>query len=207
MTGEPSYRPSGGARLKNAFAFVVLVAVLYIVLRTFVLEVLIASDPMMAPTVETDGWTLVVRYFPDPRPGDVVAFDRKGKSYVRRVISTGKSKVRLDRGVPVIDGVAVPSEAVEGKASFGLRRKEGVDKRKARIRQESLGGRTYRVWTRWRKGKKKGRTKKVPEGHFFVACDNRAYCKDSRHFGAIPADDVWGMRLVDVVRRAVPEGE
>lgn len=197
------YRPTAGARLKNAFALVVAAAVAYVLLRAFLVEVVVASDPMMAPGLPPKGWTLAVRWFPSPGPGDVVAFSHGGKDYVRRVVAVGGETIRFDGGVPVVDGKPVPGEAAGGTTTFSIPRAEGASRRRATVRRETLGGKTYEVWLRARGGKKKGRTKKVPAGHVFVACDNRAWCKDSRQLGTIPAAEVWGMRLADVIRRGV----
>jgi len=186
---------------------VFLLAAAVVLLQVLVLTLVVASDPMMAPALPERGWIVVLRVHPGPRPGDVVGVAAGGKEYIRRVLAVGRQKVTFKRGVPVVDGKLLPQEdAPEGEVRFSIPRQDGtVSVRKARARLETVAAgrpeeRRYQVWQPV-KPRRRSKTVVVPPGEVFVVCDNRAHCKDSRHFGTIPAEQVWAMWWRDALPR------
>ncbi len=158
--------------------------------------VVLIADEMMAPGLRAGGWIIMYGVGLEPAPGRLVGFEHKGSRYVRRVVGMPGDKVAFKGGKVHVNGAALPlAKAADEEVRFTVSRaeKQGADLKKAKAGRETLAGLTYDVWGP-RKPKKKGKTVSVPAGQLFVMCDNRAYCRDSRHFGAIPTDSVWAVR-------------
>lgn len=163
--------------------------VLFLFLRTFVIEGYEVQGPSMVPTLEDRQRILVFKLphivsqlslFSSMTPfdeGDIVVFqspDDFNKRYVKRVIAHGPPR---DRGNTVIAGevtgeseAGIPVEIVDGVVYVNSRR----------VSEDYLNGppppeHVDRVM--------------LKPGTFFVMGDNRAISKDSRSFG--PVDDSY----------------
>lgn len=158
--------------------------------------VVFIADEMMAPALRPDGWIIMYGIGLEPAPGLRVGFEDKGSRFVRRVVGMAGDKVAFKGGKVHVNGQAMTQTAgPQPEARFAVTRadRSGADEKRAVPKRETLGGHTYDVWNP-RKPKKRGKTVTVPAGHLFVMCDNRAYCRDSRHFGTIPEKSVWAVR-------------
>lgn len=164
--------------------------------------IVFVADEMMAPGLRPDGWIIMYGVGLKPAPGLLVGFEDKGSRYVRRVVGMGGDKVAYNAGVLHINGRRIDqAEVTPADVEFLVPRadRSGADRKKAVARREGLAGVTYEVWLPRKSGRKRTRTGKgkevaVPAGHLFVLCDNRAHCRDSRHFGTIPEAAVWAVR-------------
>ena len=143
--------------LTTAFA----VALVVLLLRTFVLEPRTVSSASMEPTFGVGTVLLVDKLSPAVdrvRTGDVVVFRAPddGDDSVKRVVAVGGQRVALRDAVLHVDGVAVDEPQVD------LSRIDGT----------WFGPVT------------------VPEGSVFVLGDNRAGSVDSRAYGAVRLDAI-----------------
>ena len=179
-------------------------ACVFVVVRLLLgVTIVVVGDPMMAPALPSRDWIVSVSRFPAPSPGDVVVVDVQGGQQVRRVVATGGQTVRFRRGILHVEGVAMTLAKAGSEVRFSVKRADvGVEERRANVHRETVGSVSYDVFVNPRR-KPSTKAKTVPEGHVFVACDNRAHCRDSRHFGTVPVPRVVAMRAQDALRRAL----
>ncbi len=118
--------------------------------------------------------------------GDVVTFDHRGVSYVKRIVGMPGEMVQMKDGRLVLDGEPVQLEAV-GKQM-------NVMDRKAEIQLETLpSGKSYRVLDTIEGLADNTRQWQIPEGHYFLLGDNRDNSADSRfHIGLVPNAKIHG---------------
>ena len=170
-------RDEGPGILGRFFSFLLAVVIVLVgawVLRTFVIEPFKVPSGSMESTIMTDDMLFAEKvsyYFTDPQQGDIVVFSDPqipSRTLIKRVIATEGQTVNLVDGVVYVDGTALDEPYVQG-ASEPLRPASNV----------SI---TY-PYT-------------VPEGCLWVMGDNREDSSDSRYFGPIDVNSVFGKAFV-----------
>lgn len=169
------HRPS---IFKRFISFLVMVAIIVAAawtLRAFVIEPFQIPSGSMEQTIQTGDMVFAekVSYrFADPRPGDIVVFSDPqvpSRTLIKRVIATGGQTVDLRDGGVYVDGVALEEPYTDGLPSYPLRPVGNVD--------------ISYPYT-------------VPEGYVWVMGDNRTNSSDSRYFGPVDRDTVFGKAFV-----------
>ncbi len=175
-------------------ALLVMVALAAVIHLGF--PVVLVADDMMAPGLRSSGWMFMFGLGVEAAPGRLVGFEHKGNRVVRRVVAGPGAKVSFKRGALHIDGLPAPlKDDPSGDVRFTVQRldKSGGELHKAKAKRETVAGVTYTIWVSAKAGTTR-KAVKVPAGHVFVACDNRSYCRDSRHWGTIPIESIWAAR-------------
>ncbi len=108
-----------------------------------------------------------------PERGEIVVFDspESGVRLIKRVVAVGGDRVEVSGGKLLVNGESMLSGTSAGLEIFG--------ERQALLNLEAGGGPSMRPET-------------VPEGTVMVMGDNRGNSRDSRAFGFIPVDDIYG---------------
>lgn len=155
-----------------------------------------------------------------PARGDVVVFRNPadpGKTYIKRVIGLPGDRIGIRRGMPILNGRAVPRIRVADllvpvtpgtpcreEAGLALRRERQPDGtlacRYPRYREALPGGRTYDVIDLGRvTAADDVAAVRVPAGRYFLLGDNRDRSLDSRFpaapgrgIGMVPAENLVG---------------
>lgn len=160
--------------LRRFFSFVLCVVVVLAAawgIRTFVIEPFEVPSASMEDTIMTGDYLFAEKvsyHFTDPQPGDIVVFSDPqvpSRVLVKRVIATEGQTISMADGVLYIDGVAQKEPYAAGE-SYPL------------SKTASNVSITY-PYT-------------VPEGEVWVMGDNRENSSDSRYFGAIDVDSIFG---------------
>lgn len=108
-----------------------------------------------------------------PERGEIVVFDspESGVRLIKRIVAIGGDRVEVVDGKVLINGEDLLSENAAGVEVFGTRQ--------ALINLQSGGGPDFRPET-------------IPEGKVMVMGDNRGNSRDSRRFGFIAVDEIYG---------------
>lgn len=144
-------------------------------LRLYVIEPFQIPSASMEDTIMTGDmvYTEKVSYnFTDPQPGEIVVFSDPqipSRVLIKRVIATEGQTINLIEGKVYIDGKILNEPYTEGKSTKPL----------PTISSLSL---SY-PYT-------------IPEGELWVMGDNRTNSADSRYFGPIDRDSVFGKGLI-----------
>ena len=127
---------------------------------------------------------------PEPRPGDVVLFQRDGSPtvYMHRLVAGPGQTVELRDGRLIIDGRSVQRDGV-GQEDVEFR------PRPATVVEETLpGGARYRTLDQGTDGMADTvATTRVPAGDWYALGDNRDNAADSRVNGPIPGRNICGI--------------
>ena len=109
----------------------------------------------------------------DPQRGEIVIFDspESGVRLIKRIVAVGGDEVRVQQGKLIINGNRIESEDAADTELFG--------DRIAPLNLRSGGGPDMEKTV-------------VPPGTVMVMGDNRGNSRDSRAFGFIPVDDIYG---------------
>jgi len=169
--GSPTTRRERRASEKTGglrgffLALLVAIALVFGVVRPFVVEVFYVPTPSMVPALEVGEWVLANKFiyrFAEPERGDVIVFKANADGgevvLVKRVLGLPGDEIALRDGVLFINGVPQREPYLNPGAP-----------------DSSDFGPT-----------------KVPPGHFFVMGDNRADSADSRVFGPVPEGNIVG---------------
>ncbi len=201
---SPDVPRDAGSELKRELKeFAKLIAwflVLFLIIKTYVMEAYEVQGPSMYPTLETNDRILVLK-LPhvlsrwalfsalDPvKPGDIIVFDspdEEGKRYVKRVLAEGpprSARRNLAGAVPDGNGNVSPKVSVrieEGKVFINNQRVQPEY-----FHSEQLLSSDY-----------------APEvdlgpGEYYVVGDNFHRSKDSRSFRAVKDDHVVGKAVL-----------
>ncbi|HZC19601.1 MAG TPA: signal peptidase I [Rubrobacteraceae bacterium] len=170
--GETPGRHRGGGPAKRGGGFVEFLVILLIafalvfgVVRPFVLEAFYIPSESMVPTLEVGDRFLANKFvyrFREPERGDIVVFrsvEGGQEELVKRVVAGPGDEVTVEGGRLLVNG--------EPQSEPYLNRAFPPD--------ESSYGPT-----------------RVPEGEVFVMGDNRANSRDSRFFGPVPLENIEG---------------
>ncbi len=108
-----------------------------------------------------------------PERGEIVVFDspESGVRLIKRVVAVGGDRVEVSGGKLLINGESLLSESSADLEIFG--------ERQARLNLGAGGGPDMKPQI-------------VPEGTVMVMGDNRGNSRDSRAFGFIAVDDIYG---------------
>jgi signal peptidase I len=165
----------------------------------------------MAPTLIIGDTVVMVPYAPGagPQRGDVIAFldPRDGFSVqMFRVVGLGGDSLRLVDGVVMLNGAAVPREAI-GEYAIDF----GFEMQPAELWRETLpNGAAYDTLDSMPDGFLDYTPDfAVPDGHTFVLGDNRDNANDSRGVyggvGYVPTASVLG-RMDRILSSCKPDG-
>jgi len=186
-SGGPKEARDVGKLLKFVFGVIVVVAVVAVIGRLFFFELGKTRSYSMVPTLVA-GDVFVVSTVSLLGQGDVAVCenpDDPAELVALRVIGVPGDEISFWRNHIKMNG-SVVQHSVEDPILY-VDRTSGEEMEYAvNIAEELVGGRLYHVALMDRAGGKEMRPIVVPEGHFFVAGDNRNMSIDSRNFGAIP---------------------
>lgn len=122
-----------------------------------------------------------------PKRGEVVVFEcpyDSSMTFVKRLIGLPGDHIEIDHGFITINGKALKNSLKDKKEIFDVLRKGG-------LYQETLEGFEYTV--RRVPGRVLPKVSvTVPEGHYFAVGDNRDESSDSRSWGFVPKENLWG---------------
>jgi len=179
--------------LKFVFGLIVVVAIVAVVGRIFFFELgrtqsysmvptLVAGDVFIVSTVGLLGMgDIAVCENPDD-PSELVAL---------RIVGIPGDEISFWRNHIRLNGDVIQHSVLD--PVFYVDRTSGEEMEYAvNVAEELMGGRLYHVALMDRAGGKEARPVVVPEGHFFVAGDNRNMSIDSRNFGTVPIESCVG---------------
>jgi len=184
------------AELAEVVKMVVWFLLLFVLLKSFVIEGYEVQGPSMEPTLWNNERILVFKlphqiskYFPSYqpiKPGDIVVFERTedaGKRYVKRVIA---------EGLPVDNANKVDARGTEdtGPAPVSLRIEKGrVFVNNQRVEEDYLP-------VDIEEGFDSSDRADLKPGQYYVMGDNRPVSKDSRVFGAVEDEKMIGRAVL-----------
>lgn len=174
-----------------------IVAILAIVIRSFIVAPFKIPSSSMIPTLEVGDYIFVLRYpyglripftdiqmFPtSPLRGDVVVFDYpedRSKDYIKRIIGLPGDTIRYQDNKLSINGLEMPLTK-GGERTYFLSDGSVDVSGKFRERLITKSHDVLRKTSSIRDGEWK-----VPEGQYFVLGDNRNNSRDSRFWGFVP---------------------
>ncbi len=156
-------RKAGLAEL--VVTIVVAVALVFGVVRPFIIEAYRIPSESMVPTLEVGDRVLAnkfIYHFTDPEPGDIVVFDSVAtgddQTLIKRVVGVAGDEIRVQGGILYVNGEPQDEAYLNEDLPF-----------------VGFYGPT-----------------ELPEGSIFVMGDNRGNSADSRVFGPLPLENVKG---------------
>ena len=155
-------RKAGLAEL--VVTIVVAVALVFGVVRPFIIEAYRIPSESMVPTLEVKDRILANKFiyrFTEPERGDIVVFDSvesDDDTLIKRVVGLEGDEIRVQGGLLFVNGEPQEEPYLNEEETF-----------------RGYYGPSI-----------------VPEGHVFVMGDNRDNSADSRVFGPLPSDNVKG---------------
>ncbi len=183
--------------------FVKLVAwflIIFLALRTYVIEAYEVQGPSMIPTLETNERILVLKLphklsqlslfsgFEAISPGDVIVFnspDNKDKRYVKRVIAVGPA----DAKGKTVSATSDDAEEVDASTLVNVEYDRGVVYvNNKRIEEEYLSTEARHTSDK--------QDIDIGPGQLYVLGDNRPVSKDSRSFDAIEDETIIGRAVL-----------
>src|SRR5918993_479608 len=167
--GTTSEMPRTPKKVGGFVEFLVILAVAFAlvfgVVRPFVLEAFRIPSESMVPTLEVGDRVFVNKFiyrFAEPERGDVVVFESVGEGddqkLIKRVVGVGGDEIEVRNGTLLVNGEDREEPYLNRNSPFN----------------DSYG------------------PSEVPEGHVFVMGDNRANSADSRVFGPLPIENIEG---------------
>lgn len=165
------HRPS---IFRRFLSFLIMVAVVVVgawLLRSFVIEPFQIPSASMEDTIKTGDMVFAEKvsyHLSDPGQGDIVVFSDPqvpSRTLIKRVIATEGQTVDLRDGKVYVDGVALNEPYTDGLPSYPL---------------NTVG--TVNISYPYT----------IPKGDVWVMGDNRTNSSDSRYFGPIDKDTVFG---------------
>ncbi len=136
-----------------------------------------------------------------PEPGDVIVFDLPRdpeQQWVKRLIATGGDRVRMQGGVPYVNGAAVGRRTLDSLPET-VALSDLPTSRLTAVEETLPNGRRYVVLEMGAYALADTPEFRVPEGHVFVLGDNRGNSMDSRMqdaVGFIPLENVIGRAVM-----------
>ncbi len=197
----------GKSRIREWTESLLVVAVLAIVIRSFIVAPFKIPSSSMIPTLEVGDYIFVLRYpyglripFTDiqlfPRPpkrGDVVVFDYpedRSKDYIKRIVGLPGDTIRYQDNKLFINGVQMRLTRL-GERTYFLSDGSVDVSDVYRERLMDVSHRVLRKQTSIRDGEWK-----VPDGQYFVLGDNRNNSRDSRFWGFVPQSYLVGKAVI-----------
>ncbi|MFC5540326.1 MAG: signal peptidase I [Bacilli bacterium] len=137
--------------------------------REYIFSPVVVDGASMSPTYENEDIILVSKISKIERFDHIVfKAPYEDEYYIKRVIGLPGDTIEMKDDVLIINGKEYEEPYVNRNSVSQMRTTENFT-------LEELTG-----------------EKTVPEGYIFVLGDNRLRSYDSRHFGLIPLDDVYG---------------
>ena len=188
---------------REVIDFVKLVAwflIIFLGLKTYVIEAYEVQGPSMIPTLKTNERILVFKLphelsqfslfssFEAISPGDVIVFDSpddKEKRYVKRVIAVGPA---ADKG-KTVSATSSDSGEVERAKMVNVTYEDGVVYVNNHKIEEAYLSPESRRW-------RDSDSLDLGPGQLYVLGDNRGVSKDSRSFDAIEDDAIIGRAVL-----------
>ena len=164
--------------LRRFFSFVVMVVVVLgcaFLIRTYVCEPFEVPSASMEETIMTGDYIFAekVSYqFGEPQQGDIAVFadpQIPSRTLVKRVIATEGQTINLIDGKVYIDGVELTEAYTSGQPTYPL----------------STAGNVSISYPYT-----------IPEGYVWMMGDNRTNSLDSRYFGPIDEDTLFGKAIL-----------
>ncbi|MDX6381691.1 MAG: signal peptidase [Rubrobacteraceae bacterium] len=158
----------GGGFLEFLIILLLAFALVFGVVRPFVLEAFYIPSGSMVPTLKVGERVFVNKFiyrFSEPKRGDIIVFrsvDGADEDLIKRVVGLPGDEVAVQNGVLILNGEPQEEPYVN-----------------QRFPDDSFYGPT-----------------KVPEGKVFVMGDNRSNSADSRVFGPVPMENIAGEAFV-----------
>ncbi|HZB83275.1 MAG TPA: signal peptidase I [Rubrobacteraceae bacterium] len=165
---SPQRKSSTGGLGEFLIILVITFALVFGVVRPFVMEAFYIPSESMVPTFEVGDRVFVNKFiyrFREPKQGEIVVFksiEGEQEDLIKRVVGVPGDTITLSNGMLLVNGVAKDEPYVNHQLPD----------------PSSFGPIT------------------VPEGKVFVMGDNRANSRDSRFFGPLPIQDVEGEAFV-----------
>jgi len=151
-----------GSTLREMVETILLTLLIYVLIRTFLIENYRVVGHSMVPTLE-DRQFLVVNKLDyrlrQPRRGDIVVFfdPRDGdRKLIKRIVGLSGEVVEIRNGQVFVDGRTLDEPYIQNRARYS----------------ESAT--------------------QVPEGHFYVLGDNRSNSSDSHNWGTLSEEKIVG---------------
>jgi signal peptidase I len=164
----PRRKSSTGGLGEFLLILVVTFALVFGVVRPFVVEAFYIPSESMVPTFEVGDRIFVNKFiyrFREPKQGEIVVFksiEGEQEDLIKRVVGVPGDTITLSNGTLLVNGVPKDEPYVNHQLPD----------------LSSFGPIT------------------VPEGKVFVLGDNRGNSRDSRYFGPLPVQDVEGEAFV-----------
>ena len=161
-------KSSTGGLVEFLVILVITFALVFGVVRPFVVEAFYIPSESMVPTLEVGDRVFVNKFiyrFRQPKQGDIVVFksiEGEQEDLIKRVVGVPGDTIVLSNGTLIVNGVPKEEPYVNHQLPD----------------LSSFGPIT------------------VPEGKVFVFGDNRANSRDSRFFGPLPIQDIEGEAFV-----------
>src|ERR687894_528861 len=157
-----------GSLLEFLIILLVAFALVFGLVRPFIVEAFYIPSESMVPTLEIGDRVLVNKFiyrFTEPERGDIVVFESVNggeEDLIKRVVGVAGDEVEVRNGTLLVNGEARKEPYLNRNLPFN----------------DSYG------------------PSEVPEGHVFVMGDNRANSADSRVFGPLPIENIEGEAFV-----------
>ncbi len=186
---------------------VLIIALIAVVIRSFVVAPFKIPSSSMVPTLEVGDYIFVLRYpygiripFTDlqffahmPRRGDVVVFDYpedRSKDYIKRVIGLPGDDILYKDNRLYVNGHEMPLRKLGERTYFMADGRADVsglyEERLFDVRHPVLRKAFSIRDGHW----------KVPPGHYFMMGDNRNNSRDSRFWGFVPQSYLVGRAAI-----------
>jgi len=181
------------------------IILIVLLLRSFIVEPFRIPSASMMPTLLAGDFILVNKYtygirlplmgtkiidVGEPRRGDVVVFrypKDPSLDYIKRVVGLPGDHISYFNKTVYINGKAASQKSLGLYTGLGA----GLSMTGASMRQEQLGDVKHRILIM--NPRKLGEGEYVvPQGRYFVMCDNRDNSNDSRFWGTVPEENLVG---------------
>lgn len=171
------------------FMGLVLVVGVLAIYAFFTHRVLYVPGPVMMNTVIPGDRVLARKFSGEVKRGQIIVHQYPGDStlYLGRVIGMPNETLELrDTNVVINNNQRLTEQVVTVASSHDS---------EPELRELSADGKgVYKVYyklDRFPEPELLG-PYKIPAGHYFVMGDNRDDCEDSRHYGTVPRELIWG---------------
>jgi signal peptidase I len=159
---DEQVEPRRGSAFREMVETILLTLLIYVLIRTFLIENYRVVGHSMAPTL-TDKQFLVVSKLDyrlrEPHRGDIVVFldpRNDGRKLIKRIIGLPGEMVEIRNGQVFVEGQVMDEPYVQNQAGYSEPPTQ------------------------------------VPEGDFYVLGDNRSNSSDSHNWGTLPRDKIVG---------------
>lgn len=188
--GKPAAKKSGGGPLEFVVILLVAFALVFLVVRPFIVEAFFIPSESMVPTLQVGDRVLVnkfIYHFTEPESGDIVVFktpegvdNSVDGNVIERAIGWLQGN-RDERQDLIKRVVALPGDRIAIRN--GVLLVNGERQREPYLNNDFPDRSTFGP-------------ERVPENHVFVMGDNRTNSRDSRFIGPIPKENIEGEAFI-----------